>query len=221
MRIGLVSDIHCNAAGLRAALDLMGDVDEVLCAGDAIYEFSFSNDVVATLREKGVRTVHGNHEAVFLGRGGVRAREEPTIDREHLAWLGEQPATLSTRIGGKSLQMVHGSPWDPFGEYVFSTSRKLERFAGLDTDYVIMGHTHIPMARRSGRVALINPGSTGEARDPAHRWRLTFAVLDTVADEVMHCSFPDPMRPTHLVESVPTAISRRITELGSGHVRIA
>src|ERR1700736_5478890 len=39
VKLGIVSDIHCNAAGLRAALALMGDVDELICLGDSIWEY--------------------------------------------------------------------------------------------------------------------------------------------------------------------------------------
>ena len=43
VRLGIVSDIHSNAAGLQQALDLMGYIDELLCLGDAIFEYRFSN----------------------------------------------------------------------------------------------------------------------------------------------------------------------------------
>ena len=51
VRIGIVSDIHCNAAGLLEALRLMGDVDEVFCLGDSIWEYRFSNGVAQILKE--------------------------------------------------------------------------------------------------------------------------------------------------------------------------
>ena len=43
MKLGIVADVHCNIEGLRAALDLMGPIDELICAGDAVYQFRFSN----------------------------------------------------------------------------------------------------------------------------------------------------------------------------------
>ena len=77
MRIGIVSDLHCNVAGLSQALDLMGDVDELICLGDSIWEYRFSNEVVRTLRDRGARTILGNHEKGFLGPQGTRARRRP------------------------------------------------------------------------------------------------------------------------------------------------
>ena len=57
MKVGIVSDIHCNAAGLAQALALMGDIDELICLGDSIYEYRFSNEVVRILRaSRDIRT---------------------------------------------------------------------------------------------------------------------------------------------------------------------
>ena len=50
MRLGIVSDIHCNIDALKLALERMGRVDELLCAGDAFYEYRFSNEVIELLR---------------------------------------------------------------------------------------------------------------------------------------------------------------------------
>ncbi|HEY1433623.1 MAG TPA: metallophosphoesterase, partial [Stellaceae bacterium] len=67
MKIGIVSDLHCNHAGLLRALDILKDVDEVVCLGDSIYEYRFSNEVVRLLRDCGAHTILGNHEEGFLG----------------------------------------------------------------------------------------------------------------------------------------------------------
>jgi putative phosphoesterase len=195
MKIGIVSDVHCNAAGLKAALELMGAVDELVCAGDSIYQYRFSNEVVALLRESDAHVILGNHEETFYSRDGERARASAIVDRDHLDWLSRQPMTLQTHVNGKTLYVVHGSPWEPFREYLYPTSKTLLRFRDFDADFVLMGHTHQQMAQRVGRPALINPGSTGEARDAANGRRLSFAILDTAASEVSFCNFVDPTRP--------------------------
>jgi putative phosphoesterase len=195
MRIGIVSDIHCNAAGLRTALDLMGPVDELVCAGDAIWQFRFSNEVVALLRECGARVILGNHEETFYSPDGVRARAAPHLDREHVDWLAGQPLTRSTRVNGKRLFMVHGSPWEPHREYLYPSSAGLHRFSDFDADFVLMGHTHYQMAKRVGRTLLINPGTAGDPRDPRNGWRLSFAVLDSTSAEVRFCNYDDLTRP--------------------------
>jgi len=194
MRLGIVSDIHCNAAGLARALEAMGEIDELICAGDAIYQFRFSNEVVGQLRERGAHLIHGNHEETFLSRDGVRAQQAPWIQADLLDYLREQPATRRVQLNGKSLFVVHGSPWEPTREYLYPHTPTLRRFADFDADYVIMGHTHYQMAERVGRTLLINPGSAGEARDPRNDFQLSFAILDTGTDEVRFGNFPDPTR---------------------------
>src|SRR3954469_15130257 len=101
MRVGVVSDIHCNARGLSQALAIMGDIDELICLGDSIYEYRFSNDVVALLRRRGAQVIVGNHEEYFFGPHGARARARDGIDPELAAWLPAPPPPRPPRGGGK------------------------------------------------------------------------------------------------------------------------
>lgn len=194
MRIGIVSDIHCNIAGLDRALAEMGDVDELICAGDAIYQFRFSNEVANRLRERNAQVVQGNHEETFLSRDGERARQAPWIDRDALAWLAARPLTLTLERGGLRIFVIHGSPWEPRREYLYPNSPNLRRLAEIDADVVVLGHTHYQMAERAGRVLLINPGSAGDARDPRNGFQLSCAVLDTATETVRFHDYPDPKR---------------------------
>jgi len=190
MRLGIVSDIHCNAAALDLAIARMGPVDELLCAGDAFYEYRFSNEVIAVLQQHGARYVLGNHENVLLGPAGVRAREAPAVDQAKVAWVAGQPLSIQVDVGGgKKLLMVHASPLEPYTQYVWPKSPELKRLAEVDADYIILGHTHHQMVERVGRPLVINPGSTGEARDHGNGRRLSYAVLDTASGEVLIDNF--------------------------------
>jgi putative phosphoesterase len=191
VKIGIVSDLHCNERGLARALDLIGDADELLCLGDSIYDFRFSNEVVRILRERGAHMILGNHEEGFFGPGGARARQRPGIDRDLLDWLAGQPCRRQLNLGGKRLLLVHSTPWEPRGAYVHPHSPLLERFAEADADFVLYGHTHCQLLRRVGRVLVVNPGSAGEARDAGNGRQLSCAVLDTVSEEVTIVDFPD------------------------------
>jgi putative phosphoesterase len=191
VKFGIVSDIHCNAAGLRQALALMGDVDELICLGDSVYEYRFSNEVIEILRDRAAHTILGNHEEGFLGPQGVRARAADWIDPALLGWLADRPPRLMVEIGGKKLLLVHSTPWEPRGTYVYPHSSLIERFAEADADFVLYGHTHHQLVRRVGRVLVINPGSAGEARDSGNGRQLSCAVLDTATEEVVVTDFPD------------------------------
>lgn len=184
MRIGIVSDVHSNAAGLALALDRMGDVDELLCAGDMVEDYRFSNEVVELLRDREARCVLGNHDLGLLAPHGQRAREAPTVRAANVGWLGEQPLRVELEVDGLRLLMVHASPCPPHTQYVWPRSPELARIAEVDADVVVIGHTHTQMAVRVGRALVVNPGSVGEPRDPANGRRLSYAVLDTGTGEV-------------------------------------
>ncbi len=191
MKIGIVSDLHCNHRGLLQALSILGDVDELICLGDSIWEYRFSNEVLRTLKDRGAHTILGNHEEGFLGPHGARARQPDWIDRSLLQWLAERPHRLELQIGGKRLLVVHSTPWEPRGTYVYPHSGVLERFAEAEADFVLYGHTHHQLARRIGKVMVINPGSAGDARDIGNGRQLSCALLDTVSEEVVLTDFPD------------------------------
>jgi predicted phosphodiesterase len=66
VKIGLISDIHCSVDGLCAALDVLADCDEVIRAGDIMFQYRFSNDLAAQLESAGVRCIVGNHDKSIL-----------------------------------------------------------------------------------------------------------------------------------------------------------
>ena len=196
MRIGIVSDIHCNIDSLNVALDRMGNVDEVLCAGDAIFQFRFSNEVVARLREIGAHVVLGNHEDVVLGPQGDRVRDHPEVDHDLLKWLAGHPRRLDTTFDGKKFTVFHACPWEAW-EYVYKENARIKEFADLGSDYVVYGHTHYALQHRIGKTLIINPGSAGQPRDPRNGFRSSYAILDTQSGEVTLDIYDDPVHKPH------------------------
>lgn len=191
MRIGIVSDVHCNATALRAALDAMGDVDEVFCPGDLVFQYRFSNEVMDIVRERAIHHVLGNHEAIVLSKAGERVRASGQCDPAHLARLQSTPEILELSIGGKRLYMVHGSPWEPLSEYLYPNHPKIGKLAEIDADYVLLGHTHFSLVEQAGRVTVINPGSAGDPRDHRNGHQPTYAILDLASGECQIRTF-DP-----------------------------
>ena len=195
MKLGIVSDIHCNAPGLRQALALMGDIDDLICLGDSIYEYRFSNDVVRLLKERQARVILGNHEEYFFGPQGERARARDNVDPVLADWLANQPHRAELSAHGRNVLMVHSTPWEPRGAYVHPESALLARFGEAKADIVLYGHTHQQLACRIGNVLVINPGSAGEARDHRNGRQLSCAVLDLATEEVKLIDYPDPRIP--------------------------
>lgn len=192
MLLGIVSDVHCNAAALDRALeDLTARVDDILLAGDAVLQYRFSNEVIERVRTHGMTYIRGNHEMVLLGEHGKRALANPAVRSSNVATMAEAPWSHERTVSAKKLLMVHGSPFDPYDEYLYPGSRGLSRCAELDVDILVLGHTHVPMATRVGRTLVVNPGSLGQGGDPSHPGMLSYAVLDTDSDELEVVRFAD------------------------------
>jgi putative phosphoesterase len=194
VKLGIVSDVHCNLAGLDRALELMAPYDQLWCAGDSVFQFRWSNEVVGRLRELDARVVLGNHEETILSIDGVRALASPKIDQDLVAWMRDQPYRLEEEVGGKRVLMTHGSPWEPWKDYHYPHETVWSKAATLNCDTVIVGHTHFKMAQRFGGVLVINPGSAGDPRDHRNDYQLSCAVWDTTTDEVVFYDYSDPTR---------------------------
>lgn len=188
MRIGVVSDVHGNVPALTAALAALdGRVDELWCAGDIVHEYRFHAEAVAMLRDAGFVAIQGNHDMVLLSDAGAAARggaPEP-----ELAWLAGLPLRHELEADGRRVLMVHGSPWEPHGDYLRAHNEKWRQADDLGVDIVVSGHTHEPMVERFGSTLVVNPGSLGEPRQRDDR-RGTFAVVDVVSAtaEIHHIS---------------------------------
>jgi putative phosphoesterase len=183
MLLGIVADVHCDARLLEIAAREMTDAgaDEILLAGDAHYEYRFSNEVTEVIRESGMRYIVGNHERGLMSPAGQRARDAPRVRRSNLDFVAAIPATIETVIGGRRLLMVHGCPWPPYDRYL--SDPDFRQCGELGTDILVMGHTHIPLCQRVGRTLVINPGSLGLSHDPGGYDLISYAMLDTSAGE--------------------------------------
>lgn len=179
MKIGIVSDIHADAGALRRVLDDMPATDVLLCPGDAISEYRFCPDTVALLQRHDVQCIQGNHEIVLFGGRNPAYLEKcrATFSAESLAFLAEAPLSRTFDFDGASVLMVHASPWEPYEEYIYPGSPRLDDFAALPYDMVCYGHTHVPLVHRAGDVTVINPGSCSQPRDRDRRG--AYAVFDT------------------------------------------
>lgn len=194
MKLAIVSDVHCNIEGLRIALDLMAPFDQLWCAGDSVFQFRWSNEVVELLRDLGARVVLGNHEETLLGPDGARALASTKVRQDLVDWLRAQPYRLTEEVDGKKVVMTHGSPWEPWKDYHYPHESIWARAAELDCDTLIVGHTHFQMAQRHGRVLVINPGSAGDPRDHRNGFQLSCATWDTTTGEVTFYDYRDPTR---------------------------
>lgn len=193
MKIAVLSDIHGNMPALQTCLETIFEMgcSKIYCLGDTFGYFQDGQLCFETLIGLGTEFLIGNHEAMLLGILPFEKKGEniyqlsakmavlsPEIKNNLSSLLPYRAVTLST---GKRLLLVHGSPWDPLGGYVYPDT-DLRGFGRLPYDYIFMGHTHRPFIRNESNVCIVNAGSCGLPRDIGQR--ASFAVYDCSLDHV-------------------------------------
>lgn len=183
MKIGIVSDIHADAPALQRVLNDMPATDLLLCPGDAVSEYRFCPDTVSLLQAAGVHCIQGNHEVVlFGGRNPAYLKKcQEKFPAASLAFLANAPLSQEFACDGLRILMIHASPWEPYEEYIYPGSKRLDEFAALPYDMVCFGHTHVPLVHQAGDVVVINPGSCSQPRDRDRRG--AYALFDTQTRE--------------------------------------
>ncbi len=186
MRVALLSDIHANEPALQAVLsDLSADaVDLVICVGDIVGYGPDPSACVSRMREHADSCVAGNHdrEANTPERYGGHPTAGPglkhtydQLDDDQLTWLAELPERR--RLEDDSIMVAHSHP-DPAhtDQYVYPEDFSTVG-ATVDTEFLVMGHTHVQGAETVEGTLVINPGSVGQPRDGEPG--AAYAVVDT------------------------------------------
>lgn len=204
MRVLIISDIHANLTALEAVLSSAPEHDAIWCLGDLVGYGPDPNECIQRIsRLPDHLCLIGNHDQAALGliplsrfnqdAGAVVAWTQSVLTEESRAYL----STLPGKISIEKFTLAHGSPNQPIWEYILDPVTADRNFEALETDYALVGHSHLPLIfhqpfedsfammrpilweepmRLSPRM-ILNPGSVGQPRDGDPR--ACFAILDT------------------------------------------
>ncbi|PWU24172.1 MAG: YfcE family phosphodiesterase [Candidatus Rokuibacteriota bacterium] len=192
MRILVISDLHANWPALEAVLTAEPH-DHLLVVGDLVSYGPHAREVVEYVRQHATLAVRGNHDEALARQvdcrcapaskplaEATRGRHREQLAADEIAFLGDLPPTASLTAGGQTLFAVHASPRDHFYRYTLTPdapdAHLAEETGEVEADYVLLGHTHLPLARRVGSRLLVNPGSVGQPRDGDPR--ASYAVIE-------------------------------------------
>ncbi|WP_269849189.1 metallophosphoesterase family protein [Methanosarcina horonobensis] len=110
------------------------------------------------------------------------------LNELHMEYLKKLPLLIREEIDGKKLYFTHASPRSMF-EYIKPETPDEEIKSMIDeatepveAEFLVVGHSHIPMNRKFSDLTIINPGSVGQPRDGDIR--AGCAVFDTGNGEV-------------------------------------
>lgn len=196
-KLAVISDVHADVHALRDALTQIEriGVERILCCGDLLDYGLFPEETLALLRQRGVETIRGNHDRWALTYGTDATGWNLTA--KSVAFLDALPTYWRKLIDGVRILVTHARPAsDMKGIAPDASARELrELLDEAAADVLLVGHTHIPFARRlpDGRL-VCNPGAL--LRDPAPGTMVmtpgTFGTLDiangTTAFEVRRAS---------------------------------
>lgn len=188
MIIGIISDIHSNIYGLKAVLNRLHDVDNILCAGDIIGYYTFVNETIDSIRKNNIKFILGNQDIYLLKNSSpkksiiVKAINYTSnhITPQNLEFLSKSKSHKKYIFDNKKIALYHGSPWGM--EYIYPDYKEFSNFRSIDADVIIIGHTHHPFIHKVGKKLIINPGSCGQPRDYN---MASYAIYDTKTGKAM------------------------------------
>ncbi len=203
MRVLIISDIHGNEVALKAVLNDAGKYDYLWVLGDLVDYGPDPHLVIDEVKSLSPDVViMGNHDNAVAN--GVDCRCSPKthelsvytrkevslklVTDEQITWLKSLPVIKEFRLGRFRFFITHGSPSNPLHGYLlpnlsgdalinYLTPPGMHEV--VDCDYVVVGHTHIPMNLRAGNSRVINPGSVGQPRDGDPRASYALLNLET------------------------------------------
>ena len=199
MKLLILSDIHGNLPALEAVLAAEPAPDAIVFCGDVVDYGPQPVECLRWLAENADHIVRGNHDNALGFDSDCRCtREFREYSRATRAWHrallneGDRQFLCSFPIRhrfewqGKQFRMAHATPRGDLFEYL-DMDQWDNQVAGIDADFVLVGHTHIQGMRTFGRLTVVNPGSVGLARD--YPGEACYAVYENGAVQLKRCSY--------------------------------
>lgn len=228
MKIAIISDIHANLPALQATLKSIEaqQPDAVYCLGDLVGYNIWPNEVVDAIRDKGIATLAGNHDAKAKKirnavDGDSSSYAYKIIGDSQLRYLATLPAHIRLEFKPNNMPltilMVHGSPYSN-KEYLLSDKDETEFiniFNATGCHVLLCGHSHKPYHRvleysstnGTQYFHAINAGSVGKPKDGDPRACYVILTLDNDKDSYSKDAITtDFIRVDYDIEMAATAV---------------
>ncbi len=190
--IAVISDIHANRAALQTVLQDIENrgipFSNVYCCGDSVGYGAKPNEVLATLKQYNILSVMGNYDEIiaYLSDKEYKFSQKWTYDcvsDENRLFMQTFEDHLFIEKQGVLIQLVHGSPFSN-KQYVYEEDCQLQKeiVTAMQSDILVMGHTHYPYAKIVDDKLLVNAGSVGRAKDNDNR--ACYCIIDVENKQV-------------------------------------
>ncbi len=241
MRYAVIADIHANLAAFTAVLDDIkrrGGMAELWCLGDTVGYGPDPHQCLELLRRYQHVCVAGNHDWAAIGK--LDTADFNPDAAAACRWTAQQLTSDDTQyleslplvIKKDDFTLVHGSPRQPIWEYLLSTSSAQENLAHFQSQFCLVGHSHVPLVfdcretdtcsrggfpedavlkLAEGRL-IINPGGVGQPRDGDPR--ASYVIYDRESGSISHYRIPYDIGATQtrmLEHGLPISLVRRLS----------
>jgi putative phosphoesterase len=218
MRIAIISDVHANLAALQSIEE---PYDLLLCLGDLVDYGPQPREALHWVRERALKVIRGNHDhalgyavdcrcAPVMHEASVTTREwhSQLLSSGEKEYLHALPITERLEVAGATFHLAHAAPAGDLYDYhitpAASDDMLTEAIEGIEADFVLLGHTHLPLLRTIGRTTIVNPGSVGQPRHGDAR--ASYAIWED--GEIRFCrALYDVSRTTALLQQAPLSRS--------------
>ena len=217
MRYAIIADIHANLAAFTAVLndiERRGGAEEVWSLGDVVGYGPDPHQCIELLRQYNHACIAGNHDWAAIGKIDTSDFNPDAAAACH--WTAQQLSpgdveylsSLPLVIEKDDFTLVHGSPREPIWEYLLSTSNAKENFNYFQSQFCLVGHSHIPLVFEYNEAEvcsfselpadatitlgknrlIINPGGVGQPRDGDPR--ASYAIYNSENRTIKHYRIP-------------------------------
>ncbi len=199
--IALIGDVHANLPALEAVLAhaRLQDAQHIWNIGDFLGYGAFPNEVIDRLRDLEALSILGNYDRKVLK---IPKKAEKWKDRKaaekmlafewayekltpaNRAYLKSLPEERLFEMDGWQILLTHASPASREEHLMPDTpeERLRELAAMTPAKLVILGHSHLPFARKVDQTWWINTGSVGRPDDGDPR--ACYAILHLAPRQV-------------------------------------
>lgn len=176
VKIAIISDIHANWASLLAFPE--EHCDQLWCVGDLVDYGPQPHEVIQWIRDHATITTRGNHDHAvgfsvdprcsppfkkLAAQTGRYTQEVCT--KEDIEFLKSLPVQREIVVNSTCFYLVHAMPTNPlFGYCPEESEGWFKEIEWINSDVLVVGHTHTPFIRQVGKTLVVNPGSLGQPK---------------------------------------------------------
>jgi len=227
----VIADVHANLAALAAVM--REPHDRLVCLGDLVGYGPAPREVIAAVRGAAFMAIRGNHDNALAFdvdcqcapanrpfADATLAWHRTRLQADDLDWLKGLSTSAEFKLDGYRFAAFHGTPRDPLYGYEITPDlpddELREEIAGVRADFILLGHTHLPMVRGIGSRVVVNPGSVGQPRDGLPD--ASYAVIQDGIVELKRTPYdlPATVRGLRALPLRPEIVDRLVAHLEQG-----